>query len=163
MRIAASANGLAKAMAIILAVATVACLGNAPRAQPAPSGNLVVSDYKDADDASGVLEEMWRRSEGRILFVLFHHPACEDCRGTVEHFTAAKPKSPVDYQLLRVNIEDYRKAWRVYAQQGARVPLIYFMPDKPPYRALVRAPASVEEVLKVVEAIRKLPPAPTKP
>lgn len=150
-----------RTVAVLLAALTCAhWLAFETHAQPSAAVALVVSDYKGADDAgSSLLEEMMQRSVGKLLFVLFYNPSPVQQR-VVGLFSDAKKKSSLDYELLLVNTSSHPKTWRKFHPGlGSPWSAIYFMRHAPPFGRLPREPKDVEDVLKFVEAIQKLPPA----
>jgi thioredoxin-like negative regulator of GroEL len=112
----------------------------------------LVADYSGANQGHAVLEEAQKRSRGKTVFLMFFHPNCEHCVNLTSFFREAKPKTKLNYTVLRVNVQSYPEPSRVFQQRDA-IPETFIVREGLIKGRWVGAQKSVDDLVKLLDRI----------
>jgi thioredoxin-like negative regulator of GroEL len=137
------------ATAVIVAVLA---LTFEPRIVASQTEAEIVSEYSGADQGHAVLEEAQKRSKGKTAFLMFYSPDCDHCVRLTDLFRTAKPKTKLEFAVLRVNARTYREASRVF-QQTVSVPETFVVQEGRIKGRWLGAQKTVEDLVQLLDRI----------
>jgi thioredoxin-like negative regulator of GroEL len=120
--------------------------------QDARASEEIVSEYSGADQGHAVLEEGQKRSKGTTVFLMFYSPDCDHCVRLTALFREARPKTKLNFTVLRVNARTYREASRVF-QQTDSVPETFVVQEGRIKGRWVGAQKTVDDLVQLLDRV----------
>jgi thioredoxin-like negative regulator of GroEL len=123
-------------------------------ARGADSEGEIVSEYSGANQGHAVLEEAQKRSKGKTVFLMFYHPDCDHCVRLTAFFREAKPKTKLNFTVLRVNARAFPEPSRVF-QQTVSVPETFVVQEGRIRGRWLGAQKTVDDLVKLLDRIER--------